>query len=131
MREVILPALNTGKIVITDRYYFSTAAYQGAAGHDPEQVFARNSFAPVPDMVILLTMEPQVSLARIKELRGEELNDFEQEDQIRRVAALFSSFADDYITRINADAPMDRVGLEISSAVDTLLLEKKYQCEPV
>lgn len=131
VREVILPALNTGKIVITDRYYFSTAAYQGAAGHDPEQVFARNSFAPVPDMVILLTMEPQVSLARIKELRGEELNDFEQEDQIRRVAALFSSFADDYITRINADAPMDRVGLEISSAVDTLLLEKKYQCEPV
>ena len=46
VREVIAPALAQGHVVLTDRYYFSTAAYQGAAGMDPDEVFARNSFAP-------------------------------------------------------------------------------------
>lgn len=131
VREVIAPALAEGHIVITDRYYFSTAAYQGAAGHDPEDVFAKNSFAPEPDMVILLTMDPQASLARIKELRGEELNDFEQEDQIRRVASLFSSFKNDCIIRIDADDSMEIVGRKISKAVASLLQKKNYQCDSI
>lgn len=35
--QVIAPALASGKVVLTDRYYYSTAAYQGAAGHDPQK----------------------------------------------------------------------------------------------
>jgi len=131
VRNVIAPALADGCIVVTDRYYFSTAAYQGAAGHDPGAIFAKNSFAPEPDLVILLTMEPQASLARIRELRGEELNDFEQEEQLHRVAALFSSFSNACIKRINADAPLERVGQEIRKSVESLLQDKKYQCEQV
>lgn len=131
VEEVIGPALAEGHIVVTDRYYFSTAAYQGANGHDPEDVFVKNSFAPEPDLVILLTMKPQASLTRIKELRGEELNDFEQEDQLHRVAALFDSFRNSYITRIDADASIHQVGQKIRMAVDSLLQEKKYQCETV
>jgi hypothetical protein len=92
--------------VLTDRYYFSTAAYQGAAGMDPGEIFARNAFAPRPDMVIMLTMRPEISLVRIRESRGEELNDFEQEEQLRRVAELFASFDDPCIRRIAADAPL-------------------------
>jgi dTMP kinase len=129
VREVIEPALAAGHIVVTDRYYFSTAAYQGAAGHDPDAVFAKNSFAPEPDLVILLTMGLKASLTRIRELRGEELNDFEQEEQLRRVAALFDSFSHACITRLDADEAMDQVGKKISTAVDALLQEKKYQCE--
>lgn len=129
VREVIGPALAAGHIVVTDRYYYSTAAYQGAAGHDPDEVFAKNSFAPEPDLVILLTMTPQESLARIKELRGEELNDFEQEDQLYKVAALFDSFNNACIARIPADGSLRQVGDKIRATVDSLLQEKKYQCE--
>ena len=75
VRELIAPELATGNIVLTDRYYYSTAAYQGAAGMDMEDIFSRNSFAPKPDLVILLTMDPEVSIARIQHGRGEELND--------------------------------------------------------
>lgn len=121
VHEVIDPALARGHIVVTDRYYFSTAAYQGAAGHDPEEIFAQNSFAPEPDLVILLTMEPGASLARIKELRREELNDFEQEDQLQRVAGLFDSFNNSRIVRINADAPVQQVGENIRAVVDKML----------
>jgi dTMP kinase len=128
VREVIAPALAKGYIVVTDRYYFSTAAYQGAAGHDPGTVFAKNSFAPEPDLVILLTMEPRTSLARIRELRGDELNDFEQEDQLHKVAALFASFDDACIVRIDADASVDTVAGHVMEAVNGILRGKRYQC---
>lgn len=130
VREVIGPGLAAGRVVLTDRYYFSTAAYQGAAGIDPAEVFARNSFAPRPDLVIMLTMAPEKSLVRIRESRGDELNDFEREDQLRRVAELFDAFDDPCIRRIAADAPLETVAREIRRTVDCLLQEKKYLCEP-
>ncbi|HFQ91032.1 MAG TPA: dTMP kinase [Desulfobulbus sp.] len=128
VRDCIEPALAAGRIVLTDRYYFSTVAYQGAAGCDPEQVFAANSFAPEPDLVLLLTMEPEQSLARIRELRGDTLNDFEQLDQLRRVARLFASFRHRCITRIDAAAPLDRVQAEIRRAVLELMDRRGYRC---
>ena len=126
--EVVNPALAQGHVVLTDRYYFSTAAYQGAAGMDPDDVFKKNSFAPEPDMVILLTMHPEASLARIRELRGDDLNDFEQEDQLFKVAALFESFQQACIKRIDSDASLEEVRQNIQTAVTNLLQEKKYQC---
>ncbi len=129
VRDLVEPALATGRIVLTDRYFYSTAAYQGAAGMDPAEVFARNSFAPKPDLVLLLTMPPEASLTRIRELRGDSLNDFEQEGQLRKVAELFGSFSDPCIRRIPADAPLENVARDIREAVDTLLQEKLCQCE--
>lgn len=129
VQEVIEPAISEGKIVLTDRYYFSTAAYQGAAGIDPEEVFRRNRFAPKPDLVILLTMPPEKSIRRIKELRGEELNDFEQEEQLRKVADLFASFDDPCIRRIAADNTLDEVANNIRTTVELLLETKSHPCE--
>src|SRR5216110_1612777 len=51
--QVIQPALDQEKVVILDRYYFSTAAYQGAA--DPEIILSRNeAFTPQPDLLVIL-----------------------------------------------------------------------------
>lgn len=122
--EIIEPALRRGKIVLTDRYYFSTAAYQGAAGLDPSVIFAANGFAPKPDLVLLLVMEPEESVRRIEQLRGERLNDFEQVDQLRKVAELFASFSDDCIIRVNAAATIDQVQADIRRAVQPLIVEK-------
>ena len=123
--ELIEPELAAGTIVLTDRYYFSTAAYQGAAGLAMEDIFAKNSFAPEPDLVILLTMAPEVSIERIQEGRGEELNDFEQLDQLRDVADRFASFRDPCIRRIDATEEPDRVQANIRTLVSALLEEKK------
>ena len=129
VKEVVGPGLAAGKVVLTDRYYFSTAAYQGAAGMDPVEVFNKNNFAPRPDLVILLTMSPEVSQMRIQELRGDDLNDFEQEEQLRKVAELFDSFQDSCIRRVSADSPLESVAKEIQKTVDVLLHNKMYQCE--
>ena len=66
---------------------------------------------------------------RIQDIRGEDLNDFEQEDQLRKVAELFASFEDPNIRRITADASLESVAKEIQRVVDYLLQDKIYLCE--
>lgn len=116
VRELIEPALAAGSIVLTDRYYYSTAAYQGANGIAPATVFARNSFAPRPDLVILLTMPPELSAERICKGRGDQLNAFEQLASLRRVSELFASFADPWLCRIDASLPVASVQEQIRRA---------------
>ena len=119
--EVITPALASGKAVLTDRYYYSTAAYQGAAGCNPDRIFSANSFAPVPDMVLLLTMDPEISIQRIEQSRCETCNDFEQLEQLKKVSNLFAGFSDSCITRIDAARTIDQVQADIRRAVQPLL----------
>lgn len=70
VEQVILPRLADGEIVLSDRYYDSTIAYQGY-GHqqDLEQVRALVKYATgglVPDLTILLDLDVEVGLARKK-----------------------------------------------------------------
>jgi dTMP kinase len=100
--KVIGPALARGQVVLTDRYYFSTAAYQGAAGLDPQKIIDANElFAPLPDMVILIEVPVSLGVHRVQKLRGEMLNDFEQEETLVRVARIFDGFDAPNIRRID------------------------------
>ncbi len=124
VKECILPALERGAVVLTDRYFYSTAAYQGAAGADSEAILAANKFAPSPDAVLLLTMEIQESLRRIEEQRKDELNDFEQAEQLQKVASIFNSFTDPCIKRIAADQSMEEVQQQIRNALRNTFVAK-------
>lgn len=66
--EVIRPALESGEIVICDRYTPSTLAYQGnGRGLDLDELRRLNALATgglEPDLVLLLDLEPRVGLAR-------------------------------------------------------------------
>lgn len=120
--EVIAPSLAAGKIVLTDRYYFSTAAYQGAAGHDPDAILRQNEeFAPVPDLVILLVLTVAEGVQRIQTLRGETLNDFEQESELKKVSAVFDNLRRDCIKRVDAARSVDQVHEDVMRFVRQLL----------
>ncbi|MCF6291388.1 MAG: dTMP kinase [Desulfobacterales bacterium] len=119
--EVILPALGDGKVVITDRYYYSTAAYQGAAGLDPEEIIRRNEeFAPRPDLVLLLELDPAQGIDRIRNSRNEELNAFEQEESLARVATVFNRLQGDHIQRLDASRSVAGVHDEVLQQVEAL-----------
>ena len=125
VRDIISPSLAAGKIVLTDRYYFSTVAYQGAAGHDPVKIMTENeAFAPVPDLVLLLALSPDEGARRIRSGRGEVLNDFEQVDELAKVAAVFDGLDMDYIKRIDASASPEKVHTEIVGRVAEILVGK-------
>jgi dTMP kinase len=86
------PALAAGKVVVLDRYYFSTIAYQGAKGIDPGRIRRMNeAFAPKPDLVLILDIEAGRGLSRIgNRKRKEEL--FERADYLAKVGELFNGF---------------------------------------
>jgi dTMP kinase len=68
---LIAPALKRNAIVIVDRYYYSTVAYQGARGLEARHVLEVNrSFAPTPDVVFLVDIEPKLALDRIAKRGG-------------------------------------------------------------
>lgn len=122
VREVIIPSLRDGRIVLTDRYYFSTAAYQGAAGLDPERIIRENEkFAPRPDLVLLIDLPVAESIHRIEVLRKETLNAFEQELNLKKVKQIFNQLKDDYIKRVDGTKSIEDVHASIIMYVNTLL----------
>lgn len=86
--ELINPALSRGEVVILDRYYPSNAAYQGAAGLDVTELLAQNDFAPQPDVVLVLDLDPAEGLRRIR-ARGDEPNLFETEAALTACRRIF------------------------------------------
>lgn len=62
IEELLGPALKRGAVVLLDRYYYSTAAYQGAAGRIGIPVVLnvaeRVARFPKPDLVLLLDLPP-------------------------------------------------------------------------
>ncbi len=79
--EVVIPSLEAGKIVISDRYYHSTYAYQGGArGIGLEQVKRLNEFTIdkiYPDITFLLDLPVQAGFKRMrpKTKNGEAIED--------------------------------------------------------
>ncbi len=102
VETLIRPALARGDVVVLDRYYPSTAAYQGARGVDPESILQRNeTFAPKPDLVLLLDFDPAAGLGRIR-ARGDAPNTFEELDQLREVRRIFLSLERPFIRVVDA-----------------------------
>lgn len=88
--QVIRPALERGEIVVLDRYYFSTMAYQGARGGDVEAIRRANeAIAPKPDLVLLIDFDPAAALQRIRGSRGDVPDEFEKLDQLQAIRAIF------------------------------------------
>jgi len=116
----IQPALARGQIVVLDRYYFSTIAYQGALQLDPEEIRVRNeAFAPPPDLLFLLELPAEQGFQRVRQ-RGA-LSHFERLDYLERVAAIFAAMRFPYLTRIDASAALTTVQERIWQDVASLL----------
>lgn len=82
----IAPALMKNKVVVLDRYYFSSMAYQGSKGIDSEQIREINEwFSPVPDLLIILDADPSVSVKRI----NRERDTFENVEYLNNVREIF------------------------------------------
>jgi dTMP kinase len=118
----ILPALASHKLVLMDRYYFSTIAYQGALGIDPQMIRRVNeAFAPVPDLVCIFLIRPREALERIRQARGRADDVFEQEDYLTRVDEVFRTLKGPHIHPVAADQPIDVVTAALQQKIQELL----------
>ena len=116
----IMPALQDNKVVLMDRYYFSTAAYQGALGLDPEQIRLENeTFAPIPDRVLIFLTAPETCLERIESTRGQK-SAFEKLDYLRNVQKIFKSFSGPNIRFIDSVGSVPEVHEKVLIAIEDL-----------
>ncbi len=114
--EVLLPGLREGALVIVDRYYYSTAAYQGIRGLDPQEIIARNeSFAPRPDLLVVLDLPVETALARVR-ARGAE-DAFERRQDLTRIRDVFLGVQGAFVRRVAADQPAETITRAILAAL--------------
>jgi dTMP kinase len=123
----ILPALNENKIVLLDRYYYSTMAYQGALGLSMEAIKnANEKFAPVPDMVIIIDLSPSIALKRIEHKRIHGPDHFESLDYQEKVRKIFQEMKGHSNVRlIDGNKPVEEIHAEIKKVVLDLLVRTR------
>lgn len=124
--EVIRPALESGKIVISDRFLDSSLAYQGGArGLGVEEVERVNEFATGglrPDVTILLDLTPAAAAARA----GVEVDRFEREgaelqNRVRDAYEELVSLEPSRWVRVDADREPDAVHRDVLAVVEGVL----------
>ncbi len=118
VREVIAPALARGALVLSDRYFLSTVAYQGARGLDPKALLAASEAEfPLPDLALLLVLPPADGLARVAARGGPAEPAFERADFLARVREIFDALDRPYLERVDAAGPPGAVAARIAEAV--------------
>ncbi|MCX7049301.1 MAG: dTMP kinase [Candidatus Sumerlaeota bacterium] len=118
----IHPALGRGEVVLLDRYYFSTMAYQGALGLDVEKIRSDNeAIAPAPALALYFDLAPELALERITHHRGEEPNQYEKLDYLRRVRAIYQKMIFPYWRLIDASQSEEAVFQTVWREIQRLL----------
>ena len=115
---VLRPGVEAGQIVLSDRYYLSTVAYQGARGFDPQALLAQaEAEFPLPDLALIFELDPDAALARVHARGGIAEPAFEDAAFLSRVAAVFRSLDRPYLARIDARGPVEKVARVVRETV--------------
>lgn len=121
MREVVEPALAAGRIVLSDRSYISTVAYQGARGLDPAKILADSEAEFVrPDLVLLFEISAKQGLERVNERGGQSEPVFENLEFLERVATIFETLEVDGLERIDASRGEDEIASDVLRILDSI-----------
>ena len=118
LETMVKPALNEGKIVISDRCVYSSLAYQGATGLDLEWIEKINSFALPPDLAIYIDVSPEVVVRRIRRKKSV----MERLETQRKVQEVYIKFVDKgKLVPIDGDKTKDEVEQDLLSLILTFL----------
>jgi dTMP kinase len=116
------PALAAGKVVLCDRYYLSTVAYQGARGFDPARLLAdAEAEFPAPDLALIFEVEPAAGLARVAARGGVAEPAFEEAGFLAEVGAVFRSLDRPYVARIDASGDVAGVARAVRAVLEERL----------
>ena len=123
--RVIRPALERGEIVISDRYLDSSVAYQGVArGLGAERVAELSLWATgglVPDLTIVLDVDPALGLARVIGPDRLESEPLEWHARVRQGFLDISAADPDRYLVLDGSRPAEDLAVEIAVAVSTLV----------
>jgi dTMP kinase len=110
----IIPALKDGKIVVSDRYMYSSLAYQGATGLSLDWIRKINEHAVTPNLAIFIDVEPDTVIKRLKPKKSV-MENLETQRKVREVYLKFVENGE--LVRVNGNKSKNEVADEIFSIV--------------
>ena len=123
--HVVLPALERGEVVITDRYVDSTLAYQGAGRTlDVAEVEAVARWATHdlrPHLTVVLDLAPEAGLGRFDERDRIEGQSLEFHERVRQGFLDLAAADPDHYVVLDARAPIDEIAATIQERITPLL----------
>ncbi|MGE5187658.1 MAG: dTMP kinase [Betaproteobacteria bacterium] len=118
LQKEIKPALDQGKIVICDRYTYSSLAYQGSAGLSLDWIKTINARALQPDFAIFIDVPPEKVLERLQRKKSV-METLETQQKVREVYLKYVEKGELYA--IDGNKPKDVVAEAINNKVLQLL----------
>lgn len=112
----IIPALSEGKVVVSDRYVYSSLAYQGAAGLDLRWIWKVNEHVVRPDLAIFIDVKPSVAIKRLKQKKSV-MEDVETQGKVREVYMRFVESGE--LVKVDGD----RLKKEVADDILTLAIK--------
>lgn len=114
LEKVVIPSLKEGKIVISDRYYFSTIAYGESERVSKEWLIEKNKDFLAPDTTIIIDLDPKICIERITANRSS-IDLFEKIGKLEKVRDNYKDIAKKFqnIYIIDGNEEIERVHNEI------------------
>ncbi|MEM3617637.1 MAG: dTMP kinase [Candidatus Bathyarchaeia archaeon] len=114
LKNEIIPALKAGKMVVSDRYLYSSLAYQGAAGLNLDWIRRINEHAIPPNLAIFIDVEPNTVIKRLKPKKSV-MENLETQRKVREVYLKFVENGE--LVRVDGNKSKREVAREILSTV--------------
>jgi dTMP kinase len=118
VEKEVIPALNEGKIVVSDRYVYSSLAYQGATGLDLEWIEMINGHAIRPDLAVFVDVGPEVVIKRLKPKKSV-MENLETQRKVRDVYVKFVEKGE--LVRIDGNKSKKEVAGDLFKVVSRFL----------
>ncbi|MBZ0263473.1 dTMP kinase [bacterium] len=124
--NLILPSLDQGMMVLLDRYYYSSIAYQSVHGSiDPEEIHSMmTAFAPTPNLTFLFDVDVDTALDRIQTLRNHTPDLLEKRENLVTVKSAFDKMEYPEIVRIDANEALEEIFEDVRGYINSFLRAK-------
>jgi len=124
VKNRIHPALEAGKLVLMDRYFFASGAYQSVSTGIPwKEILRRNRVeigVPEPDIIFILDVSVEVGLERALQRNGTKNEQFEQVDRLIKVREAYLAMVqedDGMYVVVDAAKTLEEVTSEVYSEI--------------
>jgi dTMP kinase len=106
----VIPALEEGRLVISDRYIYSSLAYQGTAGLSLDWIETVNEHALQPDLAVFIDVDPEAVVSRLKPKKSV-MEDLETQKKVRHTYLKFVK--EGRLTRIDGNRSESEVAEDV------------------
>lgn len=115
LEQRVKPALQKGKIVVSDRYVYSSLAYQGAAGLDLNWIEEINRSAVSPDLAIYIDVSPEILIKRMKWRKKSVMEKLQVQRKVQQVYLKLVN--DGRLVRVDGNRSVNEVARDILTII--------------